>query len=156
LRTRINVINLQLKEGNGNSKLLNKCKELKWYNIDIFITSNPQNYIYNIKYDMSYDDYKKSSLDLNILSETVFSQYKNENKSIRLMSLMFHLFIENPSNIPMFWILWVDKLDLSSQLTIKSSLESYLSIEENQKEWEIPQTLPISTIDKIDKILRIP
>ena len=126
------------------------------YNIDIFITSNPQGYIYNIKYDMSYEDYKKSSLYLDIMPESYFYQYKKANSALRLMSRMFHLFIENPSNIPMFWILWVNELDLSSHLTIKSSLESYLSIKENQEQWKIPQTLPISTIDKIDNILRIP
>lgn len=160
INSRISIINSEMLE-NENSRLLDKLIKLKIYNFDIFITNNPQGYIYNtefnIDFTMQYEDYMKQPLQPGIprIHRESFDLKKRNNNNLKLIIDIFKYFTKS-EQIPMIWLIWHSNLDLSSPITIETSLRKILTLPKLQEQWQIPPHLVISTVDKIHEIFKIP
>ena len=149
----LSIIQKQLKES-GISPALDNLKRKHLYDIDIFITNNPQSYIYNTDLDIDYDNDYQGEI-MKKIPEQIFITRKRNNKYLKLMKKIFDTFITQVhQNISMIWILWYPELDLSNKQSFQASLH-YIATK-YYEQWNIKPEFVISTIDKINKICKIP
>ena len=149
-----------------NPKLISLLINL--YNFDIFITNNPQNYIYDdiLAQFNTYEEFKNSEYyrdAINVYSKYKhmpsdnFSNKKNQDNKLKLIYNLINIIKsqEEQRRTPMLWILWENGIDLTSSATIETSIRVILQQEEKQNKWKIPEEYAISTVDNINKIFRI-
>lgn len=151
--------------GKSNPKLLPRLIEL--YNFDIFMTNNPQNYIYDdilAKFN-TYEDFRNSEYyrdekyngKYRGMPSDFFYDNQKQNYKLKLIYNLINI-IKHPEEqirTPMLWLLWENEINLTSIATIETSTRAILQQERKQNKWKIPEEYAISTIDNINKIFRI-
>jgi len=151
----------RIKEQKANQALINMIKTT--YSFDIFITNNPQEYIYDKIIDKynSFDEFTTSN-DYNypIKSkqfEDLYYTRKIKNTKLKLIYDLINIVIqpEMQNKIPMCWLLWEPRFDISSLENIEKSLREILENDEYQRKWQITPNYAISTIIHINKIFTI-
>jgi len=99
----------------------------KYFNFDIFISSDPQNYVYDI----------------------------NDSSKIHLILIYLYILLikRGDLNIPMLWIISDDSVDFSDKFTLE---ESIINAFRKYPKYDITPIYSISIIENINKIFKIP